>query len=290
MLFVVNPKSGKDDLDWAKSINDFFTTVDVETELLQLEQNCDPQTIADRIESFKPDRVIAVGGDGTVKLVAEQLLDKPDTSLGILPAGSANGMAKELSIPLKPAEALALCHTGIPKKIHLVKVNDNICIHLSDVGFNAFVIKTFENYEARGMFSYLRASIKALLQHDKLFVKINTDKGEVQRKAAMIVIANAKRYGSGALINPRGKLDDGLFEVIVVRKISFTEIYKMMVTHRAYDPLKTEVFHCTYLSINSPKAAHFQVDGEYLGKTNRVEATILPAAISIIVPPELLAR
>jgi len=288
ILFVVNPKSGKDDVDWEKSINDYFGSLDVETEHLQLEQNCDPQTIADRIEAYQPDRVIAVGGDGTVKLVAEQLLDKPAISLGILPAGSANGMAKELSIPLKPEEALALCHTGIPKQIHLVKVNDHICIHLSDVGFNAFVIKTFENYAARGMWGYVKASFKALLQHDKLFVKISTDKGEVQRKAAMIVIANARRYGSGALINPRGKLDDNLFEVIVVRKISFEEIFKMMVTHRAYDPAKTEVFQCKYLRINSPKSAHFQVDGEYLGKTKHVEATILPAAISIIVPPELL--
>jgi YegS/Rv2252/BmrU family lipid kinase len=285
ILFVVNPNSGKDEVDWEKIINDYFASIPgVETDQLQLEENCNPQMIADKIDSFQPCRVIAVGGDGTVKLVAEQLLDKPTISLGILPAGSANGMAKELEIPMKPVEALALSHTGIPKKIHLVKVNDHICIHLSDVGFNAFVVKVFENYDARGMWGYFKASFKVLLQHDKLNVKISTDKGDVKRNASMIVIANARRYGSGALINPDGKLDDGLFEVIVVRKISFAEIFKMMVTHRAYDPAKTEVFHCTYLQIDSVRAAHFQVDGEYLGKTNKVEASILPAAINIIVP------
>ncbi len=284
ILFVVNPKSGKDDVDWEKTIHDYFVSLDVEVSQLQLEDNCDPQTIADKIDAFLPNRVIAVGGDGTVKLVAEQLLNKPGISLGILPAGSANGMAKELGIPLKREEALVLCHNGMAKKIHLVKVNDHICIHLSDVGFNAYVVKVFENYDARGMWGYFKASFKALLQHDKLYVKITTDKGDVTRNASMIVIANARRYGSGALINPDGKLDDGLFEVIVVRKISFAEIFKMMITHRPYDPAKTEVFHCTYLLIDSRKSAHFQVDGEYLGKTNRVEATILPAAINIIVP------
>jgi len=60
-----------------------------------------------------------------------------------------------------------------------------------------------------------------------------------------------------------------------------------MVTHMAYDPAKTEVFQCTYLDIVSKKYAHFQVDGEYLGKTNKVEAELLPAAVSIAVPDEI---
>ena len=284
ILFIINPKSGKNDSDWEQIIEQHFESLDVDTDSLLLEEDCDPATIAEKIASFKPDRIAAIGGDGTVKLVAEQLLDKPEISLCIIPAGSANGMAKELGIPLAPEEALQLCIDGEPKKIHLVKVNDHICIHLSDAGFNAYVIKMFEKASGRGMWGYIKASWKALWQHDRFTVKIRKDDGIIQRSAAMIVIANATKYGSGALINPDGKLDDELFEVIVVRKISLSEIFKMMVTHMAYDPAKTEVFQCTYLDIVSKKHAHFQVDGEYLGKTNKVEATLLPAAISIIVP------
>ncbi len=286
ILFVINSKSGKADTDWEQLITVHFKDSNHQIELFELEEDCDPKLINDTIDRFNPDRIIAVGGDGTVKLVAEQILNKPHISLGILPGGSANGMAKELGIPVKAEEALKLCENGITKKIHLVKINDHVCIHLSDVGFNAFVIKMFEKLENRGMWGYVKASWRALWQHDKLQVKIRTDEGIIQRSAAMIVIANATKYGSGALINPEGKLDDDMFEVIVVRKISFTEIFKMMVTHMAYDPSKTEVFQCTYLDIVSKKHAHFQVDGEYLGKTNKVEAEILPAAINIIVPDE----
>ena len=286
ILFVVNPKSGKNDSDWDEIIRDHFKDDPAEVEILQMEEDCDPATIAKKITEFKPDRAVAVGGDGTVKLVAEQLLDKPSISLGIIPAGSANGMAKELNIPQNAEEALQLVSAGQLKKIHLVKVNDHICIHLSDVGFNAFVIKMFEKADGRGMWGYVKASWKALWQHNKLNVKIQTDDELVQREASMIVIANATKYGSGALINPEGKLEDGLFEVIIVRKISFTEIFKMMVTHMAYNPKKTEVFQCTYLDIESRRYAHFQVDGEYLGKTNKIEATVLPAAISIVVPED----
>lgn len=288
ILFVVNPKSGKNDVDWETTIRDHFAGGKVNIDILQLEENCDPSVIADRISSFQPSRIIAVGGDGTVKLVAEQILDKPAISLGILPAGSANGMAKELGIPQDITAALQLCSGGISKKIHLVKVNDHICIHLSDVGFNAFVIKMFERASGRGMWGYIKASWKALWQHSRMQVKIQTDEELVHRTAAMIVIANATKYGSGALINPDGKLDDNCFEVIVVRKISFTEIFKMMVTHMAYNPAKTEVFQCTHLDISSKKYAHFQVDGEYLGKTNKVAAGLLPAAISIVVPEKAI--
>lgn len=284
ILFIVNPKSGKNDVDWQRTIHEYFADGVADIDILQLEENCDPSVITDTISSFQPERIIAVGGDGTVKLAAEQILDKPEISLGILPAGSANGMAKELGIPLDAENALRLCVEGVSKKIHLIKVNEHICIHLSDVGFNAFVIKMFERASGRGMWGYIKASWKALWQHSKLNVKIRTNEELIQRTASMIVIANATKYGSGALINPEGKLDDSCFEVIVVRKISFTEIFKMMVTHMAYNPAKTEVFQCTYLDIVSKKYAHFQVDGEYLGKTNKVQAELLPAAISIIVP------
>ncbi len=57
-------------------------------------------------------------------------------------------------------------------------------------------------------------------------------------QAAMIVIANATRYGTGALINPNGSLEDALFEVIVVKKISLSQLFKMMVTHQPYNTLK----------------------------------------------------
>lgn len=286
ILFVVNPNSGKNNPDWEKIIREQFDDSNFNIEILLLEEPVEPSTISARIKAFSPQKVVAVGGDGTIKLVAELILDRPEITLGIIPAGSANGLAKELKIPLNINDALELCKADSYKTIHLIKINGELCIHLSDVGFNAYMIKLFEQQEKRGMWGYIKASWKTLWQHDKMAVRIKTDEGVIIRQAAMIVIANATRYGSGAVINPDGKLDDNKFEVVVVRKVSFSEIFKMMVTHKRYDPEKTEVFTCTQLQLESRHRLHFQVDGEYLGKVKKVEAEIVHAGFKVIVPGE----
>lgn len=283
ILFIINPHSGHTTLNRAEIIKAHFETAGIETELVEINDSCSKDFIRERINVFKPQRVAAVGGDGTVKLAAECLLDT-NIPLGIVPAGSANGMAKELGIPTDLINALDLIIQGQVKKIHLVKINEQLCIHLSDIGFNAFVIKKFETERGRGMWGYIKASWKVLWQQPHMEVAININGQYIKRKAAMIVIANATKYGSGALINPSGKLDDEVFEVILVKKISLTEIYKMMVSHLAFDPTKTEVYQTASLEITSRRKAHFQVDGEYLGKINNLHAGILPAALQIVVP------
>jgi YegS/Rv2252/BmrU family lipid kinase len=283
LLFIINKGSGKDDNDWQTLIRNYFEPTPHSAELFDMPDECCMEDLEKQVEKVRPDRVIAVGGDGTVKLVAECCM-KVNIPLGILPAGSANGMAKELKIPIDATKALANTVHGITKKIHLTKVNDELCIHLADMGFNAFVIKKFDTYESRGMWGYVKAAWSALRSNDQMQVEIKVDGEKKQKSAAMIVIANATMYGTGALINPEGSLEDELFEVIVVKKISFKEIFKMIVTHQPYDPAKTEVYQTGDVQISSKKKAHFQVDGEYLGKVNKLEACIVKDALEIIVP------
>jgi diacylglycerol kinase (ATP) len=102
----------------------------------------------------------------------------------------------------------------------------------------------------------------------------------------MVVIANGTKYGTGVLINPEGSLDDDLFEVIIVKKISFSEILKMRFTHRPFHPKKTELIATRSLKINSRHHVHFQVDGEYLGKTKIINASIIPQALRMLMPDQ----
>ncbi|MDN3587447.1 YegS/Rv2252/BmrU family lipid kinase [Pedobacter aquatilis] len=282
LLFIINPGSGSHDIDLKEVISVYFKGKNTDIDLFELPEDCSIDKIKSKIKQSEADKVIAVGGDGTLKLVAECLLNS-DTPIGIIPAGSANGMAKELGIPTEIEEALQVVENGEAKKIHVIKLNNEICIHLSDLGFNAYLVKRFDSLQERGMWGYAKATWHALWNHKRMDVELELKGEKVKSKAAMVAIANATMYGTGLKINPDGKLDDELFEIIVVKDYSYLEILKIWFTKLPFNPKKIEVFQTSNVKISSKHKAHFQVDGEYIGKVNAVEASILPAAISVIV-------
>jgi len=283
LLFIVNPGSGSDDTDFKSLITDFFKSQQHTIEIFELPGKCNLDQIKSVIKKAKPDRVIAVGGDGTLKLVAE-CLQGTKIPIGIIPAGSANGMARELGIPLSINEALGVAVNGQPQEIHAVLINDELCIHLSDIGFNAYVVKKFDDLPQRGMLGYAKATWKALWSHHKMEVEFYIDHEKIISEAAMVVIANATMYGTGVKINPQGKLDDDVFEVILIKKYSFMEILKIRFTDLPFNPEKIELFQTQKVKIKTRHKTHFQIDGEYKGKVNQIDAELLPAAITVIIP------
>src|SRR5947209_19690440 len=96
ILFVINPVSGGSKKnDWEKRIRELLKEQEVFVAVCMLTGKDDKQALQRYMEEIKPAKVVAVGGDGTVKLVAE-VVKESTTILGIVPAGSANGLAKEL--------------------------------------------------------------------------------------------------------------------------------------------------------------------------------------------------
>lgn len=283
LLFIINPGSGSHDINLKEVISAYFKGKAIETDLFELPKDCSLDKIKQKISGSKADRVVAVGGDGTLKLVAECLLDTA-IPIGIIPAGSANGMAKELGIPTDIKMALAIVAEGQLQKIHVIKLNDEICIHLSDMGFNAYLVKKFDTLPQRGMWGYAKATWHALWNHRRMDVQLRLKNETITSKAAMVAIANATMYGTGLKINPDGKLDDDLFEVVLVKDYSYLEILKIWFTKLPFNPKKIEVFQTAEVRISSKHKAHFQVDGEYIGRVNKVEASIMPAAITVILP------
>lgn len=284
-LFVINPISGgkrKQNLEAA--IHGYFRELPHQVEFFLMDGKNDAASLSHWINTWKPDRVIAVGGDGTVSLVAEQLLGS-QVAMGILPAGSANGMAKELDITRNTKAALDTVVGGEVKTADIIRLNnDQFCLHLSDIGLNAQLIKCFDDNNIRGFIGYGRALLKTLWNKEKMHVEIEDDKRIIRREALMVVIANAKKYGTGAVINPAGDVFDGLFEVVVVKKLAISELLKMLLTGRRFNPKKVELFHTRHVMIQTRHSVHFQVDGEYLGKINQLEARIEAAQLKMLLP------
>jgi len=290
-LFVINPISGgKKKQDVESAIRDYFKPLSHHIELFLMDGKNDAASLSHWIKTWQPDRVVAVGGDGTISLVAEQLFEE-DIPVGIIPAGSANGMAKELQITPDIQTALDTIVNGIIHKADLIRINQKyFCMHLSDVGLNARLVKCFDDGQIRGFIGYGRALLKTLWKKQKIHVSIETQDAIIQREALMVVIANATQYGTGAVINPDGNMFDGLFEVIVVKKLAFSELVKMMFRAQRFNPQKVEVFHTRHITMFMKKNADFQVDGEYLGQINQLEATIEAARLTLLLPETIMQK
>ncbi|GAB3313360.1 YegS/Rv2252/BmrU family lipid kinase [Larkinella ripae] len=284
-LFAINPISGGQDKSaWEASIHNFFENQPHSADLFLLDGKSDHEKFPERIASVQPDRLVAVGGDGTIKFVAEHALNA-NLPLGILPAGSANGMAKELNIPATPEESLAVLVDGLEKPIDLICINGTEhCLHLSDIGMNAQLVKYFEQGKMRGKLGYARGVLRVLMRRRLLRMQINTGSEVVHRAAFMVVLANARMYGTGAIINPEGDVADGKFEVVVMRSLRFWEIMKMFFQFRPFDSKYIEIFPATSVHLITKRKAYFQIDGEYRGKIREITAEIWPGKLRVMLP------
>lgn len=284
ILFVLNPVSGgKKKIDWETAIRNYFKNLPHVIEIYILTGKDDTGSLNHWIEKLQVTRIVAVGGDGTVSLIAKQLYGT-DLIMGILPAGSANGMAKELAIPETPDEALDIIINGKVKCCDLIKINnEQISLHLSDFGLNARLIKYFDESRLRGMWGYARMVFKVLWRKKLMTAHIEADNINLHTNAYMIVIANASKYGTGAVINPEGNLGDGLFEIIILRKFPVLELFKMLLSYKKFNPKEVEIFQTKNATITLRRKTHFQVDGEYKGRIDKVVAEIIPSQLYLLV-------
>jgi diacylglycerol kinase (ATP) len=285
VLFVINPKSGVQNaqpLD--ELIRDQAEKAGFEYRIFIIRGEA-KVTIQELITEYKPDRVAAAGGDGTVNLIAG-ILAQTDIPMLIIPSGSANGMAKELEI-YNIEQALALLLEGEEKKIDLIQINGHISIHLADVGLNARIVKRFEADTRRGILTYARHLFGEifLLKHYKF--KITADQKQITRTAVSVTFANASKYGTGAVINPHGRVDDGLFELVIVKPFPDIQILSIawkMFRNKLHTSDYVEVISCREATLRCNHRTTLQIDGEVIGKVKDFKIEMMHHALKTIVP------
>lgn len=285
ILFVINPiAGGLKKTDWEQTAAAQLKDEGHIFEMYHTTGNNDKVSIGHYVQTLKPDRVIAAGGDGTLKMVAE-VLAGTGIPMGIIPAGSANGMAKELGIPNAIPDCINIVLHGEVRPIDAIRINTtDLCLHLSDIGMNAQLVKYYEERGIRGKLGYARGILKMFLRRRMLQVTISDGKNRWEREGVMVVLANARLYGTGAMINPDGDLSDGLFEVVVVKRMSPATLLKMFLKRRSFHTDQLEIFQVQSVDIEVKKRAYFQVDGEYKGRMKRIRARIEKHVLHMVLP------
>jgi diacylglycerol kinase family enzyme len=154
------------------------------------------------------------------------------------------------------------------------------------------VIEEFEknNGDSRGMLGYFKQLIGELVNLEPNTFQIHTPSKKFTVEAHMIAIANATKYGTGAILNPIGRLGDGKFEICIVKP--FPAIAIVPITIKFFNGnIKEseffEVFSCKKVTISNPGKATLQIDGEIIGTPSKVTAEILPNAFQVMVPRKL---
>src|SRR5690606_10583992 len=224
LLLVINPVSGTidDKSETVALIKEKLEDQDIQLRVWETSGDDDQAKIRRLVQEGQFDAILIGGGDGTIKMVVEAVLDS-DHTVGIIPLGSANGLATSLGISNLEAAIEAVINS---KEITMdaVKINGELSLHLSDFGFNASLIKKFEDGGERGMLSYFKSSVAQLFDVQPYRFELLVDDKVEQIEAKMLVIANGNKYGTGALINPVGRMNDGLFEIIALDPVGLDDL------------------------------------------------------------------
>ncbi|MBI2835157.1 MAG: diacylglycerol kinase family lipid kinase [Acidobacteria bacterium] len=234
--------------------------------------------------------VFAWGGDGTVNEIGGVLASR-DVTLGIIPAGSGNGLARELRIDCRPEVAITSALAGTDRRIDAAELDGRLFFNVAGVGFDAHVARQFNARELgrRGVLPYAMITLASLFSYRPAAYTVEADGERVFDGGALfIALANATQYGSGARIAPRARLDDGAIDLVIVRPAP--ALLSLVRIRRLFDGTVERVpgvamrrITRAVITSREPMLAH--VDGEIVQPGTRAELRVHPGALRLRVPP-----
>ena len=241
------------------------------------------QAIADGCEA-----VIIAGGDGSINEVGATLAGT-DVALGIIPAGSGNGLSRSLGISMNPRSAVENINKFHFRTIDTGLANGKAFMNMAGVGFDAAVADAFHQQKMRGFWKYFLLGLKLLMNYKLQTYSIVADGREFERKAHLISLANSPQYGNDALVAPKALVDDGMLDAVVVNPFPFHQyfvlFYRLFTGTLNQSPhIKTFKFKEMVITQERPDVAHLDGDPFELGQV--IEFKINPQSLKVIVPNE----
>jgi diacylglycerol kinase (ATP) len=230
--------------------------------------------------------VVAVGGDGTIGVVASELLGST-TALGVLPGGSIMNIPRMLGIPRDLAGAATVLASGVVQKVDVGEVQGRPFFESASVGMNAAMFREAQRFESGDHMSILRAFWVAF-RYRPARMQIEFDDGIIRTRALTVTVSNGPYTGTGMTVAPDARLDDGRLDIRVFEHFSKWELLRHFASiafgRRPYVP-HISTYRSTYARISSVHRLPARADSHDLG-TTPVEFRVLPGALRVIAPPD----
>lgn len=286
-LLIINPVAGtRSKRGLHDAVNDRLARLGIDVSTVETTGSGDAGDFAEQAAKDGVEIVISAGGDGTVNEIAGAL-SHTDTSLGILPLGSGNGLARSLGIPQDVDEALRIIAEGHKMKCDRGIVNNLPFYCTFGVGFDAVVSEKFATMNRRGRITYIRSILREFLNYKSEPYAISVNGHVITEKAFLIAVCNAPQYGNNAYIAPHAKLTDGFLDITIIHAGSPLTTALMgvdLMTGYLDRNTQIESFRVSAATITRLNCGPAHVDGDPLTLGKSLEITCDPAALSVFVP------
>ncbi len=284
---VINPVAGRGtSLKALPEVKKYLDSEGVNYEVVRTEYPGHATELAEELEAPGV-RVIAMGGDGTVREVINGI-QSPDTPIGIIPAGMGNDFARSLGISTNVSRASRFLLDPATKKVDL-GVEQGKFFNAMEAGFPAHVVEKigqFKKGPLKGPWIYLLGVLRSLVELDSYEFQLELDGDSRRQEANAIFVMNSGYTAGGLNLVPQAELDDGLLDIAIISEASRVEL--LLALRQVYrgnhvDHPRIEFLQAKSVRIESSSRLTKVFDGELEG-TTPAELEIAPKSRTIIVP------
>lgn len=286
--FIINPKSGGKSKSKVPSIIENYLDKNLfDCEISFTNSEKETLTLAESSVKNNTNIIVAVGGDGTINNIAK-FLKNSNSVLGIIPFGSGNGFARELKLFGSIKNSIQIINKQNIKQVDTGMVNEHFFCNLAGVGFDAHVGGLFAESTTRGFQTYIKITLNEYKKYQPKLYKIKSSNNEIKNvEAFMICVCNGPQFGNNAFVAPQAKLDDGIFDISIVKPFSIWETPTIAMTlfsksdkaHSFLERIKSNEF--TILRENDDMV---NIDGEPIKMGKELNFRMFPKSLKVLVP------
>ena len=233
--------------------------------------------------------VIAAGGDGTVRAVAEALVGT-GVPLGVVPLGTGNLLARNLSIPIDAQQAIDVAFSGVDRTIDVGRLVDGtVFVVMAGAGFDAAMMREAPEglKDKVGWPAYLVGGARSM-RHDRVSVRMRLDGGPViAGRVRTVLIGNMGKLQGGLELLPDARPDDGRLDVCLVaprRALDWVVLISRAVARRHRPDHRMRTFTAQQVQVKLMRRQPRQVDGDLIASSKRLDVEVVPGALVVRVP------
>jgi YegS/Rv2252/BmrU family lipid kinase len=287
--FIFNPHSGlnRKRPGFIREVRAWIAAEKLDAEFCTTERPYHATELARAAVARGCERIVAIGGDGTLNEVACGVVHTP-AALGLIPCGSGNGLGRHLGVHGSFRHALRVVRDGRVREIDTGLAAGHRFCNATGVGFDAEIARRFNNLPSRGFRTYLRTGWSTYFNYRPETYTIRTPDGHENPFTAFVVaVANSDQYGNNARIAPGALVDDGRLDLTAIPPMGLFRS-ALLVARMFGGDLRRQrgVFSAQgeAFTIIRPTAGVIHVDGETREAGPEIEIRTEPRSLRFLVP------